>query len=110
MINKGVTVFLPCRKGSGSVVRKNTKPFANIEKGLIALKLSQLVQCKNVNKIIVSTDDLHVKNVSNYYNEKFDMPIEVVERSEELASSTSATDSIVLHARDIITEGIINGI
>jgi CMP-N-acetylneuraminic acid synthetase len=34
------TIFLPCRSGSERVPEKNTKPFAEVEGGLLTIKLN----------------------------------------------------------------------
>ena len=50
-------VFLPCRKGSKRVLKKNTRPFCSNKKSLLEIKLEQLIKVKELNKIILSTDD-----------------------------------------------------
>jgi len=52
-----ISCFLPCRKGSERVPRKNTKPFASFHNGLIQIKLKQLLACKLIDNIFVSSDD-----------------------------------------------------
>ncbi|GGJ88988.1 acylneuraminate cytidylyltransferase family protein [Parabacteroides faecis] len=52
-----VAFFLPTRKGSQRVKNKNTRPFAQIKGGLFENKISQLIQTKNIDEIILSTND-----------------------------------------------------
>lgn len=56
MSNK-IAFFLPTRSGSQRVVHKNTRPFAGIEGGLTKIKLLQLINTKNIDEIILSTND-----------------------------------------------------
>lgn len=56
-------VFLPCRKGSQRVPNKNTRSFAGIEGGLLRIKLEQLLACKKIDKIYLSSDDEVVLNI-----------------------------------------------
>ena len=52
-----INVFLPCRKKSSRVKNKNTKKFADINFGLLEIKLEQLLRSKLINKIYISTND-----------------------------------------------------
>jgi N-acylneuraminate cytidylyltransferase len=58
-----VNVFLPMRAGSERISNKNTKSFSGIDGGLCLIKLKQLLQCKLINSIIVSTDDIKVMDI-----------------------------------------------
>ena len=53
----GLTVFLPCRRGSERVPDKNTRPFGGFDHGLVELKLWQLEKACLVDNVVVSTDD-----------------------------------------------------
>lgn len=52
-----VSCFLPCRKGSERVLRKNIKPFGGYEFGLIQIKLAQLLACEALDEVVLSTND-----------------------------------------------------
>ena len=52
-----INVFLPCRKGSQRVPKKNIKEFAGFKNGLIEIKLKQLLECKKIDTIYLSTND-----------------------------------------------------
>ena len=56
MSNK-IAFFLPTRSGSQRVPHKNTRNFAGIEGGLTQLKLLQLINTRNIDEIILSTND-----------------------------------------------------
>ncbi|NOQ14157.1 MAG: acylneuraminate cytidylyltransferase family protein [Methyloprofundus sp.] len=99
-----VTVFLPCRRGSQRVKNKNVRPFANIKEGLIYIKLSQLLKVTEIEKIVLSTNDIEVKKIAaSFHNTK----IIIDDRPEELASSTTSTDDLIKYIPDIIKEETI---
>ena len=56
-MNNSVGFFLPVRKGSQRVINKSTRPFADLEGGLLELKLRQLIQCELLSEIVLSTND-----------------------------------------------------
>ncbi|PJJ84056.1 acylneuraminate cytidylyltransferase family protein [Mucilaginibacter auburnensis] len=88
----GIVFFLPTRKGSERVVNKNTKPFAGIEGGLLEVKLKQLIDVKNVDEIILSTNDPESIKVAEAINSS---KVRIVQRPEHLClSSTNLQDLI----------------
>jgi len=99
-----VSCFLPCRKGSERVPRKNIKPFSNFKNGLLEVKLNQLCQAKSIDHIYLSTND---NEIIEYAESLSDSKIIIHERSEELSSSLTSTDSLVGHAFDLIPSGHI---
>ncbi|MHA3893208.1 acylneuraminate cytidylyltransferase family protein [Acinetobacter sp. GXMZU3951] len=104
MIKETVTCFLPCRKGSERVPRKNIKPFVQYSHGLIEVKLNQLIACPSIDEIILSTNDDEIIQ----YAESLSHPkIHLHNRIEELSSSQTSTDSLVAHAADLIPKGHI---
>lgn len=97
-----VTCFLPCRQGSERVPRKNIKPFAGYPSGLIELKLHQLSKSKNIDEIVLSTNDTEILDFATQLN----LPnLRLHQRDEALASSLTSTDALVTHALDLIPEG-----
>ena len=59
-----INVFLPCKKNSTRVKNKNKRKFANVHYGLLKIKIDQLLKCKFINKIYLSTDsDLMIKKL-----------------------------------------------
>ena len=104
MNNPKITAFLPCRKGSQRVPKKNIKPFAGFEFGLIQIKLKQLIEACNVDKIVLSTNDDEILNyAASLQNDK----IIPHKRVELLSSSETSTDDLVAHALDLIPQGHI---
>lgn len=90
-----ITVLVPCRAGSQRIPNKNTKSFA--DSSLLTIKLNQLLELKNIDKIIVSTDDQKVKDICRQYsNEK----IVVHDREPYYASSECSNDEFIKYFAD----------
>lgn len=99
-----VTCFLPCRAGSQRVTRKNIKPFAGYEHGLIQIKLRQLLATKNIDEVVLTTNDEAILT----YADSLDVPrLKLHRRDEELSSSATSTDELVGHALELIPDGNI---
>lgn len=99
-----INVFLPCRKGSERIPKKNIKPFAGFNYGLIEIKLKQLVEAANIDKIYLSTNDDEILDYAASLNEK---KIILHKRDESLSSSDTSTDDLVAHALELIKQGEI---
>ena len=99
-----INVFLPMRAGSQRVLKKNTRPFANISGGLCKIKVCQLLNCKKVNDIYVSTDDPTVIQVCNELGSN---RIKTILRSSHLASSSTSTDELIKYVPEILPKGHI---
>lgn len=56
----GIHCFLPCRKGSERVPRKNIRPFAGNSFGLVEVKLRQLLSARRVDSVFLSTNDADI--------------------------------------------------
>ncbi len=101
---KKISAFLPCRKGSQRVPKKNIKPFGSYNNGLIELKLNQLLSANNIQYIVLSTND---DEIIEYATSLKSPKILIHKRIEQLALSTTSTDELVQHALDLIPEGDI---
>mgnify|MGYP000561624068 CR=1 FL=1 len=99
-----VSCFLPCRKGSERVPRKNIKPFSNFENGLLEVKLNQLCRAKRIDYIYLSTND---DEIIEYAESLSTSKIIIHKRSEQLSSSLTSTDSLVAHVLNLIPSGHI---
>lgn len=109
MTSAPVSFFLPLRKGSERVVNKNTKQFAGIEGGILAVKLGQLLATKNIDEIILSTNDEVCINVAEKYSSK-DSRLKIVPRPEYLClSDTKLTDLIAYVPTIVNTDHIVWG-
>tara|TARA_B110000003_G_C16645746_1_gene531951 strand:- start:2273 stop:2944 length:672 start_codon:yes stop_codon:yes gene_type:complete len=98
-----ITVFLPCRAGSDRVINKNTRPFLNKNTSLLSIKLKQLLNVKNIDNIIVSTNDKLVIEICKEISKK----IIIDKRPENLALSSTSTDDLISYVPKIINEGIV---
>lgn len=94
-------VFLPCRKGSQRIPNKNTRPFAGIEGGLLRIKLEQLLQVPEIDKIILSSDDETVLKIGASF---CDDRIQSMPRPEHLCLSSTSTDELIDYVPTIINE------
>lgn len=91
-MNEKIAFFLPTRKGSERVINKNTKPFADIEGGLVENKLKQLLATRLIDEIIFSSNDEACMAIAKRYR---DSRLRIVERPTELClSSTNLQDLI----------------
>jgi CMP-N-acetylneuraminic acid synthetase len=99
-----VVAFLPMRKGSQRVKNKNIKVFSDVIGGLTFIKISQLLKVKQIDKIIISTNDEEVKTIAKSFN---DNKIIIDDRPESLASSETLTDDLIKYVPSIIKEGIV---
>jgi CMP-N-acetylneuraminic acid synthetase len=100
-----INVFLPCKKNSTRVENKNKRKFANVHYGLLKVKIDQLLKCKFINKIYLSTDD---KKIINFVKKlKSDVIIIHQRVDKKLSTNQTSTQALIQHASDIIKEGHI---
>ncbi|MDQ2078328.1 cytidylyltransferase domain-containing protein [Marinimicrobium sp. ABcell2] len=97
-------VFLPCRKGSERVPRKNIKPFAGYPHGLLELKLRQLIQAERIDEVILSTND---EDILEYARTLGSEKLTIHHRADSLCTSATSTDELMAHVVDLIPEGHI---
>ena len=86
-----VTVLIPARGGSKRLPRKNVKLLFN--KPLIAWTIEVAKTSKFVDQIIVSTDDIEIKEVSEKYGAKVPFI-----RPEYLSNDTASSFDVIEHA------------
>lgn len=99
-----ITAFLPCRKGSERIPNKNIKPFASVEGGLLKIKVEQLLNCRKVDVILVSSNDDRVLSFVSSFD---DTRIKIDERPEHLGTSETSTDELINYVPTIIKEGVV---
>lgn len=102
-----IVAFLPCRRGSERVKEKNTRTFAGIEGGLTRIKMEQLLNCSEINAIVVSTDDSKVAGICQDLAKDSSKPVSILERPAHLASSDTSTDDLIRYIPEIIPSGIV---
>jgi CMP-N-acetylneuraminic acid synthetase len=101
-----VYVMLPCRAGSQRIPEKNTRPFDNLAGGLLELKLRQLAGSKNIEGVVVSTDDAKVIEIAEDLRSLFGTALNVIPRPHELAISDSL-DTFVSYVPTIMPKGVV---
>lgn len=99
-----VVAFLPCRRGSQRVPKKNIKPFAGVPFGLVQIKLDQLLRCSALHSVVLSTND---EEIIEYARSLGNERLVIHLRADALSSSETSTDELVGHALDLIPTGHI---
>jgi N-acylneuraminate cytidylyltransferase len=89
-----IIAIIPARGGSKRIPHKNLFPLAG--KPLIVHSIEQAKQSKLVNRVIVSTDDDEIANVSRQYG------AEVILRPEELSTDTASSESVLIHVLEYL--------
>lgn len=97
-----LTVFLPCRKGSQRVPDKNVREFAGIKGGLLKIKIDQLTKLQTVERILISSNDERVLELSSKVK---DTRLELDERPDHLGSADTTTDQLINYVPSLIEEG-----
>ncbi|WP_095109647.1 cytidylyltransferase domain-containing protein [Pseudomonas sp. Irchel 3E20] len=96
-----VSCFLPCRKGSERVPRKNIKKFSGYEFGLIQVKLHQLDHCEKIHEVVLSTNDQEILDYARSLKSK---KLVLHERDDALSSSVTSTDELVALAAQVTSQ------
>lgn len=100
MKNK-IVAIIPARGGSKGLPRKNIKPL--LGKPLVAWTIEQAKNSKYVDKIIVSTDDREIAEISRKYGAEVPFL-----RPKELAMDESPTIDAIFHALEVLRTGNYN--
>ena len=79
---------------------KNTRPFGEFRHGLVEIKLTQLLSCSAIERIVLSTNDDLILSIADQLDAGDRLVLH--RRSESLASSDTSTDALVAHAHDLI--------
>lgn len=88
---KKILAIIPARGGSKGLPRKNLLPLSG--KPLIAWSIEQALASEYIDRVIVSTDDKEIANVSVEYGA--DVPFI---RPAELATDSASSADVVIHA------------
>lgn len=95
-----IAFFLPTRKGSERVKNKNTRPFAGIEGGLLENKITQLLDTKLIDEIILSTNDKQCIEIAQRYSSQ-DSRLRIIERPDSLCLSTTNLQELICYVPTI---------
>ena len=82
--------LIPARGGSKGVPRKNIKTIFG--KPLIAWTIERALESEKLDKVVVSTDDNEIAEISRHYG------ADVLMRPAELATDTASTQDVMVHA------------
>jgi N-acylneuraminate cytidylyltransferase len=82
--------IIPARGGSKGIPRKNILPL--LGKPLIAYNIEQAQQARQVNRVVVSTDDPEIAAIARQYG------AEVVWRPADISGDLASSESALLHA------------
>ncbi len=92
-----LSIFLPCRKGSERIPRKNTRMFAGVGGGLLRIKLEQLLRVEAADEIVLSTNDGEAMAIAADYADA----VRVMTRPESLCRADTPLCELIEHAGDI---------
>ena len=90
--------FIPVRGGSKSIKLKNIKKING--RPLIYWVLDAVVECKSIDKVVVSTDSDDIRNTVYLYNSD---KILVINRSAEVSTDFASTESVMLEFAENFT-------
>lgn len=99
MTKSTVSFFLPTRKGSERVKNKNTRPFADIEGGLVENKIRQLLATTQIDEILFSSNDEICLEIAGKY--VGDSRLRILPRPAALCSSTTNLKDLILYVPTI---------
>jgi len=88
-----VVAIIPARSGSKGVPKKNIRPLAGYP--LIAYSIAASIFCKNIQRVVVSTDSKEIADIAEYYGAEAPFM-----RPSELAQDRSPNIDFILHALD----------
>ena len=92
MVDQKILALIPARGGSKRIPDKNIKALCG--KPLISYSIISAKKSKNIDKVIVSTDDENIADISREFT------AEVIKRPKELAKDNTPTIEVVYHALD----------
>lgn len=90
--NKTFLAIIPARGGSKRLPRKNVLDLCG--KHLIAYTIEAALKSKNINKVIVSSDDEEILDISKKFG------ADILKRPYELANDTATTFDAIKHTID----------
>lgn len=88
---KKIWAIIPARSGSKRLHKKNTHQFHN--KPLISWTIKSALNSKYIDKVIVSTDDSYIANISRFYGAEVPFL-----RPKKLSNDKASSVDVALHA------------
>lgn len=91
-----ILAIIPARGGSKGIPKKNIKLLAG--KPLITYSIEAAIKSTHINKVIVSTDDKEIAQISQSHD------AEIIIRPKELAKDDSPTIDTIFHALELLKD------
>ncbi len=91
-----ILAIIPARGGSKGIPKKNIINL--LDKPLIQYTIEAAKKSKKINRIIVSTDNNEIAEIS------IKLGVEVIKRPKELATDTSSTKDAIIHVVELLKE------
>lgn len=89
-VKNKIVAVIPARGGSKGIPRKNIRLLKN--KPLIAYVIYAALKSKYIDKVVVSTDDLEIAQISKFYG------TQIIKRPAALAGDRIPLDPVIYHA------------
>lgn len=105
MTSSPIFALIPCRQGSQRIVNKNTRPLPGYPGGLLELKLRQIFASKELDGVVLSTDDPLCMEIADKLRPEGKY-LEIRDRPAELAIA-STLDAFVEYSPTIMPEGAV---
>ena len=86
---KSILAIIPARSGSKRLKNKNMLCLGN--KPLVQWSIDEAKKSKYINKLVVNSDDVNIKDLCQKLN------VEFINRPVELAQDTSSTIDVIIH-------------
>lgn len=96
MLSENILAVIPARGGSKGIPRKNIVEVSGLP--LIAYSINAAVNSQRVTRVIVSTDDDEISEVSTSYG------AEVVLRPDSISDDKASSESAIIHVLDHLQE------
>tara|TARA_Y100001970_G_scaffold292985_1_gene437019 strand:- start:2084 stop:2788 length:705 start_codon:yes stop_codon:yes gene_type:complete len=94
--SNSVLAVIPAREGSKRLKNKNMLPLGNIP--LIQWSINAATKAKNITKVVVTSDDLLIKDLCQKLNTEF------ILRPTSLAQDTSSSLDVIIHSINFLAE------
>ena len=95
-----VSLFIPVRKGSERVPDKNNRKFGSFDNGLLEYKLTQLLDQKIFDEIVVSSNDEKSLALAEKYKGKIP-GLKLDKRPEALSQSDTPLEELIKYVPDV---------
>jgi N-acylneuraminate cytidylyltransferase len=105
-MKKDICFFLPTRKGSQRVKSKNTRPFGDVQGGILEVKLRQLQKCTKLTRVVLSTNDELSMEIAQRIDPN-QSKIQVIQRPDHLCLDTTVLTDLIRYVPEIVPESHI---